>query len=163
MSMLRDSSVQSKDREAPRGGDTTFYAVGPFSGDRTANPHPTGSQAPVIADSKSILDVDSEGLSGMKSLSTVFHLTQCFFSLCGLATILLWVWRVRNDPADQVAARLVTVLFVYFCLFFVTYGARELRPSESTSSIDLLSAMTGAWLPVGCGFAVLSPEKGPIA
>jgi len=76
---------------------------------------------------------------------------------CCLAIVLLWAWRLRNDPRDWIAARFVNVLGVYLALFLLTYGVRQLAPR--TSGLDSLYSMTGAWLPLGSGFALVSYQQ----
>lgn len=87
----------------------------------------------------------------------VFELSRNMFFACCLGIALLWVWKLRNDPEDQMAARLVNVLSVYFSLFVLIYAARELA-SSSASGLRNVYPMLGAWLPLGCGFALVSHE-----
>ncbi len=83
-----------------------------------------------------------------------FELTQNIYYGCCLVVALLWAWRVLNDPEDRIAARLVNVLTVYFSVFLLTYGARQLPPYL----VNNLWLMIGAWLPFGCGFAIVFQE-----
>lgn len=85
-----------------------------------------------------------------------FEFSQNTYFLCCLAVVLLWVWKVRNDPEDWLAARFVNVLTVYFSLFVLGYGVHQLAPH--LASDNNLYPMAGAWLPVGCGFALVSYE-----
>jgi len=78
--------------------------------------------------------------------------------MCGFAVILLWLWRLLKNPEDQVAAKFVSVLGVYFLLLFLVYGAKEIFSSSAVTGLDNLSWMMGAWLPLGCGFALVSQE-----
>ena len=89
----------------------------------------------------------------------VFELSQNIYFACCLAIVLLWVWKLRNDPEDRIAVRLVSILSVYFSLFLLVYGARELAPRPP--DLDSLYPMISAWLPLGCGFAVVSHEQPP--
>ncbi len=87
----------------------------------------------------------------------VIELSQNIFFACSLGIVLLWVWKLRNDPEDRFAARFVSVLGVYFSLFVLIYGARQLVPHAS--SLGNLYPMLGAWLPLGW----LRPRVPPIA
>lgn len=86
----------------------------------------------------------------------VLGLSQNIFFACGFAIVLLWAWKLRNDPDDRIAARFVSVLSVYFSLFFLAYGARQLAPDASGP--HSLFPMIGAWLPLGCAFALVSQD-----
>jgi hypothetical protein len=66
-------------------------------------------------------------------------------------------WKLRNDPDDRIAARFVSVLGVYFSLFVLAYGARQLAPDASGP--NSLFPMIGAWLPLGCAFALVSQDS----
>lgn len=79
--------------------------------------------------------------------------------MCGFAVVLLWIWKLGKKPADGIAARFVNVLAVYFLLFFLVFWARETSSSSAVAALDNLSWMTGAWLPLGCGFALVSQER----
>lgn len=79
--------------------------------------------------------------------------------VCGLAVVLLWVWKRLKNPVDGIAARFVNVLCVYFLLFFLVYGAGEIAPSSAVAGRNNLALMMSAWLPLGCGFALVSPEQ----
>lgn len=96
--------------------------------------------------------------AGSHRLITHFavEFSQNTYFLCCLAVVLLWAWKVRNDPEDWLAARFVNVLTVYFSLFFLGYGVGQLAPH--LASVNNLHQMAGAWLPVGCGFALVSYE-----
>jgi hypothetical protein len=87
----------------------------------------------------------------------VFQLSQNILFVCGLAIVVLWAWKLRNDPDDRIAARFVSVLGVYFSLFFLAYRAGQLAPYAS--GLHSLLPMIGAWLPLGCGFALVSQEQ----
>jgi len=104
-------------------------------------------------------------LSFSVASSSVSRLTEHFaaelshnilFASC-LAIVLLWAWRLRNDPEDWIAARFVSVLSIYLGLFLLTYGVRQLAPR--TSALDNLYSMMGAWLPFGSGFALVSYQQ----
>ena len=83
-----------------------------------------------------------------------FALSQNMFFACGLAITLLWVWKLRNEAEDRVAGRFVGVLWVYFSLFFLAYGARQF--AQEATGVYTLFPMIAAWLPLGCGFALVS-------
>ena len=87
----------------------------------------------------------------------VFELSQNIFFTCCLGVALLWAWKLRNDSNDRIADRLVNVLSAYFLLFLLLYGARQLTPH--VSSLNALYPMFSAWLPLGCGFALVSHER----
>ena len=86
----------------------------------------------------------------------VIELSKNICFACSLGIALLWVWKLRNDPEDRFAARFVNVLVVYFSLFVLIYGAHRLVPHAS--SLGNLSPILGAWLPLGCGFALVSHQ-----
>jgi hypothetical protein len=92
-------------------------------------------------------------------VATVFvvELSRNFYFASGLTTVLLWVWKLRNDPEDRTADRVVGVLSVYFLLFFLIYGARQLAPHAT--GLDNVVPMIGAWLPIGCGFVLVSRRQ----
>jgi len=75
-----------------------------------------------------------------------------------LAIVILWIRKLRNDPQDCTAARFVNVLTVYFSLCSLWYGVRQLAPDDH-SIMNSLGQMTVAWLPLGCGFALV-PKNG---
>ncbi len=104
------------------------------------------------------LSVASPGGSRMAT-AFVVDLSQSIFFVCCLAIALLWAWKLRNDSNDRIADRLVNVLSVYFLLFLLLYGARQLTPHAS--SLNTLYPMFSAWLPLGCGFALVSHEPPP--
>ncbi len=76
------------------------------------------------------------------------------FFACWVTVVLLWAWKVRNDPENRIAGRLVAVLGVYLSLVLLSYGLFQIAPLVSSSND--LPAMAAAWLPLGCGFALLS-------
>jgi hypothetical protein len=99
----------------------------------------------------------AESSSGLRVTTRfVYGLSQNIFFACGFAIVLLWAWKLRNDPDDRIAARFVGVLSVYFSLFFLSYGASHLAPHASGP--DSLFPMIGAWLPLGCAFALVSQD-----
>jgi len=83
-----------------------------------------------------------------------FEFTQNIYFVCCLVVFLLAVWKLRNDSEDRIAARLVNILFVYFSLFVLLYGAHQLVPHGS--DLTNLHSMMGAWLPLGCGFVLVT-------
>jgi len=101
------------------------------------------------------LSVASPSSSRMAT-AFVVDLSQSIFFVCCLAIALLWAWKLRNDSNDRIADRLVNVLSVYFLLFLLVYGARQWTPH--VSSLKTLYPMFSAWLPLGCGFALVSHE-----
>ena len=86
----------------------------------------------------------------------VIEVSKNIFFACSLGIALLWVWKLRNDPEDRFAARFVNVLGVYFLLFVLIYGAHRLVPHAS--GLGNLYPMLDAWLPLGCGFALVSHQ-----
>ncbi|MGB2627951.1 MAG: hypothetical protein WAK20_14280 [Candidatus Acidiferrum sp.] len=84
----------------------------------------------------------------------LIELSQQLFYVCCIAGVLLWVWKLGHDPAERIAARLADVLAVYSSLFLIIYGASQLV--SRTASLDCLSQMSFAWLPLGCGFVIVS-------
>ena len=88
---------------------------------------------------------------------TLWMLTMLYVVSC-LAIVILWIRRLRNDPQDRTAARFVNVLTVYFSLFLLDCGVRQLAPQD-LSIMNSLGPMTGVWLPLGCGFAFV-PKNG---
>ena len=84
--------------------------------------------------------------------------SEIFLFMCGFAVVLLGVSKLLKKPADGIIARFVNVLAVYFLLFFLVSGARLTSSSSAVAALDNLSWMMGAWLPLGCGFALASQE-----
>jgi len=84
------------------------------------------------------------------------ELSQHILFACSLGIVLLWLWKLRNDPEDRFAARFVNVLGVYFSLFVLINGAYRLVPHAS--GLGNLYPMLDAWLPLGCGFALVSRQ-----
>jgi hypothetical protein len=82
-----------------------------------------------------------------------FELSQNTFFTAGLATLVLWTWNLFNRAEDRIATQFVNVLAVYFALFFVLYGLMQAKPFYGRNDDDLFS-MLGAWLPLGCSFAL---------
>jgi hypothetical protein len=41
--------------------------------------------------------------------------------------VLLWAWKLRNDPEDRIAAQLVNVLTVYFSISLLCYCPSRCR------------------------------------
>ena len=95
--------------------------------------------------------------SGHRITYFLLEFTQNIYFVCCLAIVLLGIWKLRNDSEDRIAARLVNVLAVYFFLFLVVHGVRQLVPYE-TSGLNNVYPMIGAWLPIGCGFAVVTRQ-----
>jgi peptidoglycan/LPS O-acetylase OafA/YrhL len=80
----------------------------------------------------------------------------CFFGVAAL----ICFWGLKNRPADRIAGRLVTVLCVYFCLTFLIFRAHQYLPRPSDAeTLYTMAAMAGAWLPLGCGFALVSNQR----
>jgi hypothetical protein len=94
---------------------------------------------------------------GRSGIHFAVELSQNIFFVCCLATVLLWIWRLRNDPEDWVAARFVGVLSVYFSLLLLIFGVRHIAPHAS--DVYKIYPMVSAWLPLGCGFALVSHER----
>jgi len=88
----------------------------------------------------------------------IVELSQNIYIACCLTIVLLWAWQLRNDPEDRMAARFVSVLSVYFSLFILNYGANQIAPPE-LGLTNSLPPMMAAWLPLGCGFALVSHEE----
>jgi hypothetical protein len=85
------------------------------------------------------------------------ELSQNIFNTAGLATLVLWVWNLFNKAEDRIATQFVNVLAVYFALFFVVYGLGQARPFYRGHNDNLFS-MLGAWLPLGCSFALVRDQ-----
>jgi len=81
-------------------------------------------------------------------------LSENAFRASCLAIVFLWAWKFQYDPQDRIAARFVNVLGVYFSIFVFVYGAGQL--TLHISNIKSLYLMVEAWLPLGCGFAIVS-------
>lgn len=97
---------------------------------------------------------------GRPVIHFVVELSRDIFFVCCLAILLLWIWKLRNDPQDWVAARLVGVLSVYFLVLFLIFGAANMTahvPNFNNIFVNI-SSMVGAWLPIGCGFVLVSSE-----
>src|ERR1051325_2267837 len=77
----------------------------------------------------------------------VFEFSQNVYVVSCLAIAILWIQKLSNDPQDRTAARFVNVLTVYFLLFLLGYGVRQLAPQD-LSLMNSLGQMTGAWLPL---------------
>lgn len=90
-----------------------------------------------------------------------FQMSQDVSPVCGLSIGALWAWKLRNNPTDWISAQLVNTLTVYFLLLALGFAAFQMVPHNSGRS--MLSTnwfwMIEAWLPLGCGFALLSPEQ----
>lgn len=97
---------------------------------------------------------------GFVTTQFTYELSQNLFFVCWPAIILLWIWKVRNDPEDRTAARLVAVLAVYFSLYFLVYHASQFtfNGSRYAAAFGNVSATIGLWLPLGCGSAAVSDE-----
>lgn len=114
------------------------------------------SVALLVASAWSSLSVTSSSASRWMTRFAI-ELSQNLLFECGLAIVLLWAWKLRNDAEDRIAARFVSVLSVYFSLFFLAYGTGQLAPH--VSGLQSLFPMMGAWLPLGCGFALVSQPR----
>lgn len=102
--------------------------------------------------------VESLRSNGVRTPIFLSESSQSIFFICGLAVILLWVWKFLKNPVDGVAAKFLNVFGVYFLVFFLVYGAREISFSSAVATLYALQWMMGAWLPLGCGFALVSQE-----
>jgi hypothetical protein len=87
----------------------------------------------------------------------VLELSQDLFFVCCFAIVLLWGWKLRNDPEDQLADRILDVLTVYCSVFIFAYGAYQLAPYRSFT--NNVAPMMTVWLPLGYGFALVSREQ----
>jgi hypothetical protein len=87
----------------------------------------------------------------------MFQISQNIFFTAGLATLVLWTWNLFNQAEDRIATQFVNVLAVYFALFFVLYGLAQASPFYRGHNDDLASMM-GAWLPLGCSFALAKDQ-----
>jgi len=83
--------------------------------------------------------------------------SQSMFYVCCSAIVLLWVWKLPNDFEDRIAAQFVNVLGVYFSLSLLIHGVDQLTPH--VADLNSLHFMIGAWLPLGCGFAIVSHRQ----
>ena len=101
-----------------------------------------------VASSRGFLDA---------SVIFAFQLSQNFSLVCGLSIVALWTWKLRNHPTDWISAQLVNTLTVYFLLLALGSAALQVAPRNS-GRINLF-CMIEAWLPLGCGFALLSPDQ----
>lgn len=86
------------------------------------------------------------------------EISQNTFFTAGLATLVLWIWNLFNKAEDRIATQFVNVLAVYFALFFVVYWLEQARPFPRGHNDDLVSMM-GAWLPLGCSFALVRDRE----
>jgi hypothetical protein len=112
------------------------------------------SSAVIVAALLSVSVLASWGLAcGNRVL---FGFSQNMFYISCLAIVLLWTWNLRNDPEDRIAAQLVNVLGVYFSISLLIYGARI---TLHVVDFTILQLMVGAWLPLGCGFAIVSYQQ----
>ncbi len=100
-------------------------------------------------------------LSDTRGRPFFFELSQNIFFGCCLAMALLWTWRLRHEPDDRIAARFVTVLSVYFLLFLLVHGTYQLHGIYRSNwrLAAFLYPTMSAWLPLGCGFALVSPDE----
>ena len=103
--------------------------------------------------------VESLTNNGERTFLFLVNSSQSVFFMCGFAVVLLWVWKLLKNPVDGIAARFINVLGVYFLLFFLVYGARAMSSSSAVAGLDNLSSMMEVWLPLGCGFALVSQER----
>jgi hypothetical protein len=87
----------------------------------------------------------------------VFTLSQNVYYACCVAIVALWSWKLGNETEDRIAVRFVNVLSIYFSVYLVIDGASRFRVRiAALSSLDL---MLLAWLPLGCGFAIVSQQQ----
>lgn len=96
-------------------------------------------------------------VSGLPNATTLFaiNLSQNSSLVCGLVIVAVWAWKLQNHPTDWISNRLVNALTVYFLLLALAYVSFQIAPRNSLN----LFWMIYAWLPLGCGFALLSPEQ----
>lgn len=73
----------------------------------------------------------------------------------GVVVLLLWLWKISHDPHDPLAARLVNVLSFYFLLLLFLDLTSVFGPNRYVSTVNQISPMAAAWLPIGCGFAII--------
>ncbi len=90
--------------------------------------------------------------------SFLTELSQQLFYVCCIAGVLLWAWKLRHDPVERIAARLADVLAVYFSLFLIIICVASASVSRP-ASLDFLCQMSFAWLPLGCGFVIVSDRS----
>jgi len=100
-------------------------------------------------------------LSGTNARLFFFELSENILLGCCLAMALLWAWRLRHEPEDRIAARFVTVLSVYFLLFLLVHGTYQFHGIYRSNwrLAAFLYPTMSAWLPLGCGFALVSPDE----
>jgi hypothetical protein len=84
-------------------------------------------------------------------------ISQNTFFIAGFATLVLWVWNLFNNAEDRIATQFLNVLAVYFALIFLVYWLEQARPFYRGHNDDLFS-MAGAWLPLGCSFALVRDQ-----
>lgn len=96
--------------------------------------------------------------NGVRTSFFLLESSQSVFFIGGFAVVFLWIWKLLKNPVDGVAAKFVNVFGVYFLPFFLVYGAREFSSSSAVATLYMLPWMMGAWLPLGCGFALVSLE-----
>ncbi|MGB2663139.1 MAG: hypothetical protein WAK48_03985 [Candidatus Acidiferrum sp.] len=96
--------------------------------------------------------------SGLPNATAIFaiNLSQNFSLVCGLVIVALWAWKLQNHPTDWISNRLVNALTVYLLLFALAYVSFQIAP-RSSGGINLVP-IREAWLPLGSGFALMSPE-----
>jgi hypothetical protein len=87
----------------------------------------------------------------------VFEMSRNVFCVAGLAVLILWARNLFNNVEDRVASRFVNVLAVYFILFFLLYGLEQARPFSRELVLNVFP-MLGAWLPLGCSFALAGDQ-----
>jgi hypothetical protein len=87
----------------------------------------------------------------------VFEFSHNIYAVSCLVIAILWIRKLGNDPKDPTAARFVNVLSVYFSLFLLDYGVSQFT-AQDFSLMNSLGPMTGAWLPLGCGFALVQEQ-----
>jgi len=82
------------------------------------------------------------------------ELSENIFFAAALTTFFLWTWSLFNNADDRTATQFVNVLLVYFAVFYLVYWLGQARPYSRAHNGDLFSMM-GAWLPLGCSFALV--------
>jgi hypothetical protein len=85
------------------------------------------------------------------------EISRIIFFVAGLATLLFWTSNLSNKAEDRIATQFVNVLAVYFAVFFLLDCLGQAWPYSRGHDGNLLSMM-GAWLPLGCSFALVRDQ-----
>jgi hypothetical protein len=119
-----------------------------------------GRRAVLIAGASILLLAILFGFFGVSYSSSrqftlfVVVISQNIFFVAGLATLILWIRNLMNKAEDRITTQFVNVLVVYFAVFYLLYWLGHTWPYSRAHSGDLL-LMMGAWLPLGCSFALV--------